>query len=75
MACACHGGGQPFVDLGRHMHMTTTPALPSLVLRGSSATVRFEDGLDYVQWEQDGRGRRIPLDTPEGSRSAILLSP
>ncbi|MFD6202910.1 hypothetical protein ACWCQF_22770 [Streptomyces rubiginosohelvolus] len=55
--------------------MTTTPALPSLVLRGSSATARFEDGLDYVQWEQDGRGRRIPLDTPEGSRSAILLSP
>ncbi|MYR54603.1 hypothetical protein GTY83_36695 [Streptomyces sp. SID4928] len=68
MACACHDGGQPFVDLSRHMHMTTTPALPSLVLRGSSATARFEDGLDYVQGEQGGRVTRIPLDAIETAR-------
>ncbi|MEU6629380.1 DUF3592 domain-containing protein [Streptomyces parvus] len=49
--------------------MTTTPALPSLVLRGSSATARFGDGLDYVQWEQDGRVTRIPLDAIEAARS------
>ncbi|MEU7737122.1 DUF3592 domain-containing protein [Streptomyces griseus] len=48
--------------------MTTTPALPSLVLRGSSATARFEDGLDYVQWEQGGRVTRIPLDAIEAAR-------
>ncbi|MFE9821686.1 DUF3592 domain-containing protein [Streptomyces sp. NPDC005791] len=69
VTCACHGGGQPFVDLSRHMHMTTTPALPSLVLRGSSATARFGDGFDYVQWEEDGRVTRIPLDAIEAVRS------
>ncbi len=68
MACACHDGGQPFVDLSRHMHMTTTPALPSLLLRGSSATARFEAGLDYVQWAQGGSVTRIPLDAIETAR-------
>ncbi|MEU1371677.1 DUF3592 domain-containing protein [Streptomyces sp. NPDC005803] len=51
------------------MHMTTTPALPSLVLRGSSATAPFGDGFDYVQWEQDGRVTRIPLEAIEAVRS------
>ncbi|MEV8228416.1 hypothetical protein AB0P41_20555 [Streptomyces sp. NPDC079167] len=49
--------------------MTTTPALPSLVLRGSSATARFGDGFDYVQWEEDGRVTRIPLEAIEAVRS------
>ncbi|WP_234020830.1 hypothetical protein [Streptomyces sp. 142MFCol3.1] len=49
--------------------MTTTPALPSLVLRGSSATARFGGGFDYVQWEQDGRVERIPLEAIEAVRS------
>lgn len=51
------------------MHMTTMPGLPSLVLRGSSATARFGDGFDYVQWEQDGRVIRIPLEAIEEVRS------
>lgn len=50
------------------MHMTTTPALPSLVLHGRSTTARFEAGLDYVQWEQNGRVTRIPLDAIEAVR-------
>ncbi|MFD5038156.1 hypothetical protein ACFWNI_13805 [Streptomyces sp. NPDC058377] len=49
--------------------MTTTPGLPSLVLRGSSATARFGNGFDYVQWEQDGRVMRIPLEGIETVRS------
>ncbi|MFI7018466.1 hypothetical protein [Streptomyces sp. NPDC050164] len=46
----------------------TTPSLPSLVLRGSSSTARFGDGLDYVQWEQDGQVTRIPLEAIEDVR-------
>ncbi|MEU1668060.1 DUF3592 domain-containing protein [Streptomyces sparsogenes] len=42
--------------------MTTTPSLPSLVLRGRNATARFENDSDHVQWEQDGRIVRIPLE-------------
>ncbi|MEU1471674.1 hypothetical protein ABZ434_26070 [Streptomyces sp. NPDC005761] len=49
--------------------MTTTPGLPSLVLRGSGATARFGDGFDYVQWEQEGRLTRIPLEAIEAVRS------
>ncbi|ROQ67674.1 hypothetical protein EDD93_2119 [Streptomyces sp. 840.1] len=49
--------------------MTTMPGLPSLVLRGSSATARFGDGFDYVQWEQGGRVIRIPLEAIEAVRS------
>ncbi|MFF1715514.1 DUF3592 domain-containing protein [Streptomyces sp. NPDC058268] len=49
--------------------MTTMPGLPSLVLRGSNATARFSDGFDYVQWEQDGRVIRIPLEAIEAVRS------
>ncbi|MFI6550434.1 hypothetical protein ACIBO9_45065 [Streptomyces prunicolor] len=49
--------------------MTSMPGLPSLVLRGSSATARFGDGIDYVQWEQDGRVLRIPLEAIEAVRS------
>jgi hypothetical protein len=48
--------------------MTTTPSPPSLVLRGSSATARFGDGFDYVQWEQDGLVTRIPLEAIEEVR-------
>lgn len=51
------------------MHMTTTPALPSLVLRGGGATARFGDGFDYVHWEEDGRVTRIPLEAIEAVRS------
>ncbi|MDT0489908.1 DUF3592 domain-containing protein [Streptomyces sp. NPDC012600] len=49
--------------------MTTTPAHPSLVLRGSGATARFGDGFDCVQWEQDGRVTRIPLQAIGAVRS------
>ncbi|MEU5714651.1 DUF3592 domain-containing protein [Streptomyces sp. NPDC020403] len=49
--------------------MTTMPGLPSLVLRGTSATARFGDGFDYVQWEQDRRVMRIPLEAIESVRS------
>ncbi|MFE7558297.1 hypothetical protein [Kitasatospora sp. NPDC057500] len=48
--------------------MTTTPSLPSLVLRGRNATARFENGSDHVQWEQDGRSVRIPLEAVEEVR-------
>ncbi|MFF5521683.1 DUF3592 domain-containing protein [Streptomyces coeruleorubidus] len=48
--------------------MTTTPSLPSLVLRGRSTTARFGDGSDYVQWEQDGLVTRIPLEAIEEVR-------
>ncbi|MEE4489276.1 DUF3592 domain-containing protein [Streptomyces sp. BE230] len=48
--------------------MTTMPDLPSLVLRGRGATARFGDGLDHVQWEQDGRVTRIPLEAIEAAR-------
>ena len=60
--------GQPLVDLSRHMHMTTMPGFPSLVLRGNSATARFGDGFDCVHWEQGGRVRRIPLEAIEEVR-------
>lgn len=45
--------------------MTTTSGLPTLVLRDSDTTVRFGDGFDYVQWEQDRRVTRIPLEAIE----------
>ncbi|MER7406013.1 hypothetical protein ABT373_26855 [Streptomyces sp. NPDC000070] len=61
-------GVQPFADRNCHTDMTTTPSLPSLVLRGRSATARFGDGLDYVRWEQDGRVTRIPLEAIEEVR-------
>ncbi|MEV7389683.1 MULTISPECIES: DUF3592 domain-containing protein [unclassified Streptomyces] len=48
--------------------MTTTPSLPSLVLRGRNATARFENDSDHVQWEQDGRSVRIPLEAIEEVR-------
>ncbi|MFP3992274.1 hypothetical protein U9R90_33365 [Streptomyces sp. E11-3] len=42
--------------------------MPSLVLRGSGATARFEAGLDHVRWERDGSTSRIPLEAIEEVR-------
>ncbi|MDV9177248.1 DUF3592 domain-containing protein [Streptomyces sp. W16] len=50
--------------------MTTTPSPSSIVLRGRDATARFEEGLDHVLWEQDGRTVRIPLAAIEDVRGA-----
>ncbi|EFL31666.1 conserved hypothetical protein [Streptomyces viridochromogenes DSM 40736] len=48
--------------------MTTTPSPPSLVLRGRNATARFAGDGDHVEWEQDGRTLRIPLEGIEDVR-------
>ncbi|WP_189862461.1 DUF3592 domain-containing protein [Streptomyces poonensis] len=50
--------------------MTTRPSLPSLVLRGSGATARFEDGSDHVRWETAASMSRIPLEAIEEVRGS-----